>query len=90
MKSEERSVSQVQVRGSDENFEFVNKAEVEEGRFITQIECVSGRGVTVLGFDVANTLFPDESAVGKSVLIKGHEVEVVGVLFPMGSFFWPR
>lgn len=47
-------------------------------------------GVTVLGFDVANTLFPDESAVGKSVRIKGHEVEVVGVLFPMGSFFWPR
>lgn len=87
VKTKERSVRNVHTLGTDENFEFVNNSEIEEGRFLTEIECDSGRAVTVLGYDVADALFPDESAVGKMVRIKGREVEVVGVFASMGSFF---
>jgi putative ABC transport system permease protein len=87
VKTKERSATNIQAVGTDENFEFVNKATVEDGRFLTQVECATGRGVIVLGYDVAKALFPYESAVGKTVRIKGREVEVVGVFARMGSFF---
>ena len=87
VKIKDKSISDVTVVGTDENFEFVNKAPIEEGRFLMQIECATGRGVVVLGSDVAEALFPDESAMGKVVRLKGREVEVIGVFAPMGSFF---
>ncbi|MCB1123018.1 MAG: ABC transporter permease [Verrucomicrobiae bacterium] len=87
IKTKDRSITNVQTVGTNENFEFVNKATIEDGRFFTQIECATGRGVVVLGYDVAEALFPDESAIGKTVRIKGHELEVVGVFARMGSFF---
>ena len=48
---------------------------------------MSGRSVVVLGYDVAEALFEGESAVGKTVRLKGREVEVIGVFSRMGSFF---
>jgi len=87
VKTKDRSISNVETRGTDENFEFINKSTIEEGRFFNQVEALSGRGVVILGYDVATALFPDESAVGKTVRLKGREVEVVGVFARMGSFF---
>lgn len=87
IKTKDKSITNISTLGTDENFEFVNKAPVEEGRFISQVEAATGRAVVVLGFDVAETLFPDESAIGKTVRIKGREVEVIGVFARMGSFF---
>ncbi len=87
VKTTEKSVSRVNTLGTDENFEFINTASIEEGRFISQVEAVSGRSVVVLGYDVAEALFEGESAVGKTVRLKGREVEVIGVFSRMGSFF---
>ena len=87
VKTKERSVSNVQTRGTDENFEFINTSQIEEGRFFSELEAINGRGVVVLGYDVADKLFPDESPIGKTVRVKGKEVEVVGVFEQMGSFF---
>ena len=87
VKTPDKSVSQVQVLGTDENFEFISTSTIEEGRFLSQVEAASGRAVVVLGYDVAETLFEGESAIGKTVRLKGKEVEVIGVFSRMGSFF---
>jgi putative ABC transport system permease protein len=87
VKTKDRSISNVETHGTDENFEFINKAPIEEGRFFSQVETTSGRGVVILGYDVATALFPDQSAVGETVRMNGREVEVVGVFGRMGSFF---
>ncbi len=87
IKTTEHAVSNTNTLGTDENFEFVNSAAVEEGRFFTQVEAAAGRGVVVLGYDVAHALFPYESALGKTVRAKGRRLEVIGVFSRMGSFF---
>ncbi len=87
VKTTDHAVTNIYTVGTDENFEFVNKATVEEGRFFTQVEAAAGRGVVVLGNDVAQALFPYESALGKTVRAKGKQLEVVGVFSRMGSFF---
>ncbi|MCZ6671816.1 MAG: ABC transporter permease [Verrucomicrobia bacterium] len=87
IKSPDHTASGITTLGTDENFEFVNKASVEEGRFFSQMEAASGRGVVILGYDVAEALFPYESAIGKTVRAKGRQLEVIGVFSRMGSFF---
>ena len=87
VKTPDKSVTQVQVLGTDENFEFISTSTIEQGRFFSQVESASGRAVVVLGYDVAEALFEGESAIGKMVRLKGKEVEVIGVFSRMGSFF---
>ena len=87
VKTPDKSVSRVQLLGTDENFEFISTSTIEEGRFMSQVESDSGRAVVVLGYDVAEALFEGESAIGKTVRLKGREVEVIGVFSRMGSFF---
>ncbi len=87
IKTANQAVTNIYVLGTDENYEFVNQASVEEGRFFTQVEADAGRGVVVLGNDVARALFPYESALGKTVRAKGRQLEVIGVFSRMGSFF---
>ena len=87
IKTAESAITNIYVLGTDHNYEFVNKSVVEEGRFFSQVEADAGRGVVVLGYDVANALFPYESAVGKTVRAKGRQLEVIGVFSRMGSFF---
>ena len=86
-KIKDRAVNNVAMVGTDKNFEFINKAAVEEGRSFTDVEAATGRAVVVLGADVATALFPDESAIGKTVRAKGLEMEIVGVFARQGSFF---
>jgi putative ABC transport system permease protein len=42
--------------------------------------------VVVIGFDVADALFPGESAVGKSIRIRDQNFQVLGVAARQGSF----
>ncbi len=58
-----------------------------EGRFFTDQEERSAQPVTVIGSEATDTLFPNVSAVGQTVKIKGMEFVVVGVLEKLGSQF---
>lgn|GEM_PF-6576239 len=53
---------------------------LKEGRFLTTSEMVKREKVAVLGSSAAARLFPDSSAVGKTVLIHNTELTVTGVL----------
>src|SRR5207247_9747051 len=46
----------------------------------------SGANVCVIGYDVADALFPSESPIEKSVLINGQPFRVVGVISRQGTF----
>jgi putative ABC transport system permease protein len=58
-----------------------------DGRFFTDQEERSAQRVIVIGFDVATTLFPSSSAVGRIVKIRGLDFTVVGVQEKLGSSF---
>ena len=57
-----------------------------EGRFFNELESRGGDNVVMIGYDVADALFPAESPIGKSVLINGQLFKVVGVNSRQGTF----
>jgi putative ABC transport system permease protein len=62
--------------------------DMESGRHYTAEEDRRGAKVTILGHAIAETLFPDGKAVGRSILVDGAEYTVVGVFVKMkGGFF---
>ena len=61
---------------------------VEKGRYLTTDEIEAGRNVVVLGYEVANALFPNnEDPVGQDVKIKNLKFRVVGVIKKEGQSF---
>jgi putative ABC transport system permease protein len=72
--------------GTTADYARIARSEMKEGRFFSEFEAQAGRNVAVIGFDVADALFPSESAVGKSVRIRDQNFQVVGVAARQGSF----
>lgn len=52
------------------NYPQIQNVEIEEGRFFTEEESRTGANLIVLGFDVAEALFPNNNALGQVVKIK--------------------
>ena len=82
----EMQVNSVYTQGTTEEFLVTSTAQFDEGRFFTDMESRSARNVVVLGFDVAKALFPNASALDKTVLVGGSPFRVVGVFAKQGTF----
>jgi putative ABC transport system permease protein len=72
--------------GTSADYSRITRSDLKEGRFFSDFEAQAGRNVAVIGFDVADALFPGESAVGKMIRIKDQNLEVLGVAARQGSF----
>ncbi len=55
------------------------------GRLFTESEARSGIGVVVIGADIADLLFPDESPIEESLFVRGHRFRVIGTLARRGD-----
>ena len=87
VKYRDNEVNNVYVMGTTSDFSITSTIECKEGRFFDETESRGGNNVCVIGFDVADALFPSESPVNKSVLINGQPFKVVGVNSRQGTFF---
>lgn len=79
-------VNNVYVLGTSSDFVLTSTVDCKEGRFFDDVEARGGSSVCVIGYDVADALFPAESPVGKTVLINGQPFKVVGVNSRQGTF----
>jgi putative ABC transport system permease protein len=61
------------------NFDF------KDGRYFTEIEARTGAPITLIGYDIAENLFPSGDAVGKQIKIMGRKVTVIGVFTKQGD-----
>ncbi len=82
----DNEVSGVFTQGTTSDFLVTSTPTFKEGRFFNETESRSGRNVVVLGYDVAEALFPQESALGKTVMITGTPFRVLGVYAKQGTF----
>ena len=82
----DNEVRQVDTEGTTDEFLVTSTSQFKEGRFFTSIESRGGRNVCVLGYDVADALFPKQSALGKTVMIGGNPFSVIGVYEKQGQF----
>jgi putative ABC transport system permease protein len=71
---------QPQMSGTQEGYAASGQAEIKFGRFFTATEDQHRMPVAVIGEDIYKGLFGSENAIGKRILVAGHELEVVGVL----------
>jgi putative ABC transport system permease protein len=79
-------VDNVFVLGTTSDFIVTSTIECTAGRFFNELESRGGANVVVIGYDVADALFPSESPLDKSVLINGQLFKVVGVNTRQGTF----
>ena len=82
----EYRVNNIYTLGTTADYARAVRSEMNEGRFFSEIESQGGRNVCIIGFDVADALFPGESPIGKTVRIRGQNIEVIGVASRQGSF----
>ncbi len=86
VKTGENQIGGVQIVGTTANYSQMMSADFKEGRLFNDTESAGGRQVCVLGFDVAEALFPNSSPLDQSVKISGQPFTVIGVLAKQGAF----
>jgi putative ABC transport system permease protein len=86
VKYADNEVNNVLIRGSVSDYIITSTFEFKEGRFFNELESRGGANVCVIGYDVADALFPSESPIDKSVLINGQPFKVIGVIERQGTF----
>ena len=72
--------------GVNEQYVTVGGLTMEMGRFFSQAESNGDRPVVVIGYTIAEKLFPSETPIGKIVKLGSHSFRVVGVVAKQGSF----
>jgi putative ABC transport system permease protein len=73
--------------GTEPSYQEGGSAEMLIGRFFTEFENQRRMGVVAIGEDLRKSLFGVEDPLGKTILIDGHGVSVVGVMKrPANSF----
>lgn len=87
VKYRDRSVESSLVYGTTEDYVTTANAIPDEGRFMNELEVRASRRVAVVGKDISEGLFPQESALGKEIEINGVPLRVIGVLEKQGGGF---
>jgi putative ABC transport system permease protein len=81
-------IERVIVRGVEpEYLAAVPIFSVTQGRFVTNHDLDHARPVVVIGQHIADSLFPNQDPLGKSVRLNGRLYEVIGVFDPYPGLF---
>jgi putative ABC transport system permease protein len=80
-----RTNPNIQVMGSDDNYLAASGYELEEGRNFSTQDVFYGGNVTIIGHEIASTLFPTESGLDKVIRIGTGKYKIIGILKKKGS-----
>lgn len=79
VKHESNSASGVNAIAVSHDYDKIRSFDLIEGRYFTDNESKNGNYVTILGYSIAETLFPTSSGIDKYVIIKGRKYRVIGI-----------
>ena len=83
----DNEVDNILVRGTVSDYIITSTFDFKEGRFFSEIESRSGDNVCVIGYDVADALFPSGSPLGEiGSRSKASNSRVIGVISRQGTF----
>ncbi|UXE64962.1 MAG: ABC transporter permease [Chryseotalea sp. WA131a] len=86
VKRNESSIGQIEVTGASDGYDKVFDISLTNGRYFSESELSSGRDVAIVGFELANALFPNgEDPYGKQIKIKNKKFGVIGVMKKKGQ-----
>ncbi len=75
----------MQVQGISYEHNQVMTVDIEKGRYFTRSEINNGRQVALIGSEIAENLFPNQEAEGKTFKIGGMKTYVIGVMEKKGE-----
>lgn len=87
IRSDKQSLEDISIRGVTANLAEMDVQEAASGRYITDSDNDHHAMVGMIGSEVAEKLFPGADALGKTIIVDGQEVTVVGVGKPLGNVF---
>jgi putative ABC transport system permease protein len=73
-------IKSVGIQGRSETYPLLGRWELQDGRHFTPQEVDGSRPVAVIGFDVADRMFPAGDPIGKALKIAGNDHRIIGVL----------
>jgi putative ABC transport system permease protein len=80
-----RASSMVTIIGTNEQFLITGGVTLTAGRFMTKAEASANRDLCIIGAEVAEKLFINESPLGQKIRAGNESLEVIGVLEKRGS-----
>jgi putative ABC transport system permease protein len=87
VRSEKQNLEDVSIRGVTANLGEMDIEEAASGRYISASDDDHHAMVAMIGSEVAEKLFPGTEPLGKTLLVDGQEVTIVGVGKPLGNVF---
>lgn len=85
IKSENATANSVNLTPCSFDYQYLDNAKIEKGRFFSESEDMAGSAVLVLGYEIAEVLFPGANPIGNTVRMYGKRFEVIGILEKQGS-----
>jgi len=85
IKYRDKAIENANVIMVSDEYDKVMPVDIAEGRFISQMEFISGRPVVVIGSDIVSNFLETPEPIGKKIKIFGLNVEVIGVMKREGS-----
>lgn len=82
----ENQVQGAFIMGTTDEYPLVSRIDLVEGRFFSSAESVAGRPVCIIGYDIADALFPNISPIDKTIQIGNAQAKIIGVLAKQGKF----
>lgn len=79
------TVDGVEIDAATQDHDKTWNFDLAEGRYFTDLESRTGNSVAIIGFDIAQDLFPDGGSLGKPLKIMGRNVSVIGVFKKEGN-----
>jgi ABC-type antimicrobial peptide transport system, permease component len=85
VKYERNSIDYCAIGAVSYDWEKIANSVLEEGRYFTSEEMSYGRNLGILGYEVSQQLFGDESPIGKKINIMGRDIIIIGKYAKQGE-----
>ncbi len=85
VKYRNNSIEGAQISAVAFDYYKVWKFDFEAGRYFTESESKAGKAIAIIGFSIADGLFPNQDPVGKVITVLGRKVTIIGVFKEEGD-----
>jgi putative ABC transport system permease protein len=85
LKYESSSIDNASILGVSHDYNRVMKFDLQDGRYFTPTDSKSGKGVVIIGAEIAENLFENLDPIGRKVKLFGRKLEIIGIMVKEGE-----
>jgi putative ABC transport system permease protein len=85
IKFENSSIENAQILCVSQGYQDIKSFELQDGRYFTEHESSTGTPICLIGYNIANSLFPDGGALDKKISVRGSKFTVIGIVKKEGK-----